>query len=239
MATMSLSILGLYNWVNDRGDDSLFEYLTIPDTLDPDVLINNILMQAAPFEVCYPDPDVLRELIGVWSESRIDFWNRIEDSWLKANNFNQLENFDRSETETVMHSGKDQSENTQTRDLDGKDYRTANLSEQETKNLTDEHKVSAFDSSTYSPKDQDTHTGTDTVATTGTDKHDTEDNGTIKDEGSFTHGHVIGRQWRGHGNIGVTSLAQLIEGYNAAAEHWDLYAIITQEFIKEFCVMVY
>lgn len=239
MATLSLSILGLYNWVNDQEEPDLFRDLVIPESMDEDILINNILMQAAPFEILYPDPDVLRSLIGVWSNSRLEFWERIEDSWLKSQAFNQLENFDRTEDETIAHSGQDTSGNTQTRNLAGSDNRTVNLQDQDTRNLTDEHKVSAYDVNTYSPKDLDTHTGTDTVNSTGTDNHATTDTGTVTDAGSFTHGHKIGRQWRGHGNIGVTSLAQLIEGYNAAAQNWDLYALITQEFIKEFCVMVY
>ena len=239
MATLSLSILGLYNWVNDQEEPDLFRDLVIPESMDEDILVNNILMQAAPFEILYPDPDVLRSLIGIWSNSRLEFWERIEDSWLKANEFNQLENFDRSEDETITNSGTDTSSNTQTRNLAGSDNRTVNLQDQDTRNLIDEHKVSAYDVSTYSPKDQDTHTGTDTVNSTGTDNHATTDTGTVADAGSFIHGHKIEREARFHGNIGVTSLAQLLEGYDAAAEKWDLYAIITQEFIKEFCVMVY
>ena len=239
MATMSLSILGFYNWLQSQNEPELFRDLVIPETVDKDILVNNILMQAAPFEVVYSDPDVMRDLIGIWSNSRLEFWERVEDSWLKANEFNQLENFDRSEDETIENSGTDTSSNTQTRNLAGSDNRTVNLQDQDTRNLTDEHKVSAYDVSTYSTKDQDTHTGTDTVNSTGTDNHATTDTGTVADAGSFIHGHKIEREARFHGNIGVTSLAQLLEGYDAAAEKWDLYAIITQEFIKEFCVMVY
>ena len=223
MATMSLSILGLVNYLQDTGGDSLFKDMEIPEGVDATILQNNILMQASPFEILYPDPDVLRGMIGVWSNARLEFWEKVVDTWSKADDFNQLENFDRSEDETIEHSGTDTVGNTQTHDLDGKNNRTANL--------TQEHKVSAYDSSSYSPKDQQT--------TTGTDNYYTEDNGTITDQGATVYGHKIGRQARYHGNIGVTSLAQLIEGYNDVADRWDIYALITQEFIKEFCVMVY
>lgn len=239
MATLSLSILGFYNWLQSQDEPDLFRDLVIPETVDKDILVNNILMQAAPFEVVYADPDVMRELIGIWSNSRLVLWNRIEDTWLKAQEFNQLENFDRREDETITNSGTDTSSNTQTRNLAGSDNRTVNLQDQDTRNLTDEHKVSAYDVNNYSPKDQDTHTGTDTVNSTGTDNHATTDTGTVADAGSFIHGHKIDRDWHGHGNIGVTSIAQLAVGFNELAENWDLYAIITQEFIKEFCVMVY
>lgn len=303
MATASLSILALYNWCEEQEETGLFEYFDMPETLDGDVLIGNILMQSAPFEAVYPDPDVLRELIGLWSMARVDKWEKWVDSWTKAHEFNQLENFDRAETETIEHSGTDTQGNTQTRNLAGTDNRTANLQDQrtanlqsqrtadltnqrtdnlsdaETRNLTDGHSgsgtdeltVSAYDVSTYSPKEKhttsesatDTHTGTDTfthtgtqtnketgtdtrndtgtdtIAHTGTDNRSTSESGTIADQGAFVHGHKIGRQSRYHGNIGVTSLADLLSSYNEAAEAWDVYARITQEFIQEFCVMVY
>lgn len=255
MASATLTILGLYNWAIDHNETDIFDGLTVPVTVTKDHVVKNILMQAAPFEVAYADPDVMRELISIWSNANIVKWNRWADSWTKANEFNQLENFDRTEHEEIAHSGTDLTGNTQTRNLAGSsnrtqnlaDNETRNLSDAETRNLTDEHKVSAFDSSDYQNKDRDTHTGTDTISHTGTvgsthtgtDNVALTDTGTITDSGAMTHGHEIERDARFHGNIGVTSLAQLLEGYNAAAENWDLIAKITQSFIKEFCIMVY
>lgn len=286
MASSTMTILSLYKHMK-RNDDDLFDDLVVPEGVDTEVLINNILMQAAPFEVLYPDPEVMKDAIGFWSEASLDKWQKWADAWEYASEFNPLENFDRTETEEIAHSGTDTTGNTQTRNLAGSDTRTANLQEQatknlqdlntknlsqletrnltdaETKNLTDEHKVSAFDSSTYAPKDQDTHTGTDnithtgtdtiantgtdkvertgtdTMNTTGTDKHDTTDTGTVADQGATVYGHKINRNARYHGNIGVTSLAQLLTSYDEAAENWDLYAVITADFIKRFCIMVY
>lgn len=299
---MSLSILGLYNYCLDHNDD-LFESLTVPEEVDKDVLVNNIIMQAAPFETLYPDPDVMKSFIGIWSEANAEKWQKIADLWVEAQEFNPLENFDRTEEETIQNSGKDQDDNTQTRNLSGSDNRTVNLQDQrtanltnertadltdqrtanltdqetrnlsdgETRNLTDEHKVSAYDSSSYSAKDQDTHTGTvtktgtgtdtmqhtgtdttketgtdtvkqtgtDTTGHTGTDNRAMTDTGTVKDERETTYGKKVTRNARYHGNIGVTSLSQLLVSYAEASEDWDLYAIITQDFIKTFCVMVY
>lgn len=242
MATMSLSILGLENWCQDNSENSLFHDFAYPTNFtsdEKDILAYNIFREAAPFEILYADPDVMRDQIGIWSASRQQFWDRVYDTWDKADDFNQLENFDRTETETIEHSGTDTQGNTQTRNLAGSDNRTQNLTDGETRNLTDEHKVSAYDSSTYQPNDQDTHTGTDTVTHTGTDNRAMTDTGTVADQGAFVHGHKIGRQARYHGNVGVTSMASLIEGYNTTAEKWDLINLITAEFIKEFCVMVY
>ena len=351
MASATMNVLTLYNWTNDHDEPDLFRDFVVPEEVDKDVVVDAILLKAAPFEILYPDPDVLRANIGIWSQSRITIWNRWADSWTKAEEFNQLENFDRTEEETIELSGTDENENLQTRNLSGsdnrtlnlqdqrtanlqdqrtanlqdqrtldltdertadleteetrnltdkrtdnlQDQRTANLTEGETRNLVDEHKVSAFDVSTYSPKDQDTHTGTDTKTTTGTDttvhsgtsetkgtgtdtvkqtgtdtmehtgtdtlnqtgtdttkttgtdtmaKTGTDnlahtDTGTVRDAGSVTYGKETTRNWRGHGNIGVTSLAQLLDSYNTASEEWDLIDRITKEFVGEFCLMVY
>ena len=287
MASATMNVLTLYNWTNDHDEPDLFRDFVVPEEIDKDVVVDAILLKAAPFEILYPDPDVLRNNIGVWSHSRIAIWNRWADSWTKAEEFNQLENFDRTEEEMIANSGTDENENLQTRNLSGsdnrtlnlqnqrtanlqdqrtlnlQDQRTANLTEAETRNLVDEHKVSAYDVSTYSPKDQDTHTGTDTKTTTGTDTMaktgtDTEkttgtdtvaqtgtdnlartDTGTVRDAGSVTYGKETTRNWRGHGNIGVTSLAQLLDSYNTAAEEWDVIDRITKEFVGEFCLMVY
>lgn len=335
MASATMNVLTLYNWTNDHDEPDIFRDFVVPEEVDKDVVVDAILLKAAPFEILYPDPDVLRQNIGVWSRSRIAIWNRWADSWTKAAEFNQLENFDRTEEETIANSGTDENENLQTRNLSGsdnrtlnlqdqrtanlqdqrtlalkdkrtadleteetrdltdkrtdnlQDQRTANLTEGETRNLVDEHKVSAYDVSTYSPKDQDTHTGTDTKTTTGTDttvhsgtsetkgtgtdtvtqtgtdttdhtgtdtskttgtdtmaKTGTDnlartDTGTVRDAGSVTYGKETSRSWHGHGNIGVTSLAQLLDSYNTAAEEWDLIDRITKEFVGEFCLMVY
>ena len=157
MASATLTILGLFNWQKDH-DEDLFSELMIPEDMNKDVLVNNILMEAAPFEVYYPDPDIMEQAIGFWSKANIDKWNKWADSWEKASEFNQLENFDRTEHEEITHSGQDDVSNTQTRNLTGSDNRTVNL--------TDEHKVSAYDSGSYAPKDQDLHTGTDNHALT-------------------------------------------------------------------------
>lgn len=319
MATLTLSILGLYNYVKAKGENDLFEFLNVPETVEKDVVVNNILMQAAPFEILYPDADVLRDMIGIWSDAHAIMWEKWAETWELSQEFNPLENFDRSESETEQHSGQDMQTNTQTRNLAGSDTRTANLTDQETRdttdtrtlntedkrtanltntetrnlsdqrtdnltdtntrNLVDEHKVSAYDVSTYSPKDQDTHTGTDTVqhtgtsttlgtgtdtvtqtgtdttthkgtdtttgtgtdtmTHTGTDTHNTTDTGTVQDAGSTIHGHKIERLARYHGNIGVTSLSQLATSWLSTVEEWDLVAKITQDFISEFCIMVY
>ena len=77
------------------------------------------------------------------------------------------------------------------------------------------------------------------MAKTGTDNMAHTDTGTVRDAGSVTYGKETARNWRGHGNIGITSLSDLISSYGKAAEEWDVIDRIVKEFVGEFCLMVY
>lgn len=306
MASAKITTTAFYrHMIND--DDDLFSGLTPPEGLDKDVLVNNILMASAPFEVVYSDPYVMRDMIGVWSDAHQVMWSKWAMTWDQASEFNPLENKDYVEHEEIKNSGTDINGNTQTRNLTGSDNRTANLNEletrnlagsdnrtanlsnaetkdltqldtknlteAETRNLVDTTTVSAYDSSAWSNKQKDDHTGTrsvgttgtDTIkntgtdttlltgtdnhattdtgtvnrATTGTDNHATTDAGTITDSGAITHGHRIDRDAHYHGNIGITSLSTLLREFSQTAEEWDTYALITQQFLQEFCILVY
>ena len=87
----NLSPLGLYSW-----DNTLFDLMEIPDALDKDVLIQNILAETAELEVLYPNPVVMKNLLGVWSRKQIDVWNKL---WQTTQyEYNPIENYNRYET---------------------------------------------------------------------------------------------------------------------------------------------
>ena len=102
----NMSLLGLYNW-----DNSLFDLMTIPEALDTDTLINNLLTETAELEVLYANPVVMKNLIGVWSAKQIDIWNRLYAT--TQYEYNPIENYDRQEsgsdsgTDTATHTGTD------------------------------------------------------------------------------------------------------------------------------------
>lgn len=202
MAVAKITVLSFYNYMKDSGRD-LFDLLTVPASVNKDILTANVLLQAAEFEVLYSDPYVFRDAIGMWSAANLEKWQRWADAWLKAAAFNPLENKDITIHEEVTEDN------------------ASTLTQTETPNLTTERGVSAYDTSGYSNKERMTNSGTDTVNNTGSEDK------------------ALTRDVREHGNIGVTSLAQLIEGYDSAAGNWDIYARITQEFIMQHCIMVY
>lgn len=79
--------------------------------------------------------------------------------------------------------------------------------------------TAAFNSSNYSPKSK-------------------VENGQ-ESESSATYGRTAAHTITAKGNIGVTTSQQMVRDEIELSPDLDIYRIITQDFKKEFCVMVY
>ena len=97
-----ISILGLYNY-----DSTLFDMMALPDQVDKQTLVNNIVMDLAELTVIYPDPAFMKQAIGMWSERRLGTWERLAD--VLTEDYDPFINIKRDEHRTI----------TQTRDLKG------------------------------------------------------------------------------------------------------------------------
>lgn len=89
----TISILGLYSY-----DDSIFDGFVIPESVDKDVLIKNILMECAEFEILYPDADFMKNAIEQWSMKEIEKWNKMNEILMVSNPLNDIDI-----TETTIH----------------------------------------------------------------------------------------------------------------------------------------
>lgn len=95
-ATMSL--LGLYNWNN-----TILDGLVVPDGVDRDAIINNLLRECAELEVLYPQPDVMKFFVGEWAKERLPVWKRLESTLHYE--YDPISNYDRKEEWTDESSG--------------------------------------------------------------------------------------------------------------------------------------
>ena len=232
MSAAKITLIAFHRFFAANEDD-LFKNLSLPDDIDKDILVNNILLKGADFEVMYSDPYFLQEAIGMWSGK----WQRTFEKWTEALTieYNPLENYDRKEdwsdtlNKGVKTSARRDSGNTRT--FDNSDTTTPGTT------ITEETKVSAYDASTYQPKQE--------VITTPSGSGDVlAHSGTIKDEygegssGSETENSKTVRDGRIHGNIGVTTSQQMLEAELKIAE-WNLYEHITDLFLEEFVIPIY
>lgn len=256
MAT--LSPLGLYEW-----DSTLFDLMQIPEALDKDVLVKNILAETAELEVLFPNPVVLKNLIGVWSAKQIDIWNRLYQT--TQYEYNPIENYNRYETgsnsgtgstshggtdtrtEAITHGGTETENTTSNIDQGGRDVVTG----ADTKG----HWIAGYDAPTPTTsddglfkqtRDQDDATTTTQYGRTedGTGSKTTTFGKTENVTEAMAHGEQITtsndgeHELHAHGNIGVTTTQQLISEQRKI-DLFNLYDIISEDFKMRFCILVY
>lgn len=239
MSSATISLLGLYNY-----DNTVLDGLKLPAELDRDVVCDNLLMETAELEILYPDPNILKYMIEIWSKRRLQIWQDLYDS--THYDYNPLWNKDGTITETEKEGIEKAAANTETRDLKGSRNETRNLagSRNETRNLADSntHSVYGYNSSTAAPESSDsgTDTGTDNIALTdtGTDNIALSDSGTVKNNGTGSEKRDVIRIRRETGNIGLTSTQELIRQQRDVVDFSVIEKII-KDFKCQFCLLVY
>lgn len=193
-------------------NNEIFDNLVLPAGMDRDIVISDILTECSDFCLLYPNYDFMKMLIGVWSQKELHIWSNLWES--EHLEFNPLDNYDRHESisRAVTYQADGQS----------------NSSNAETSTGSSESVGSktAYDSDTF--KDTAKERGQSDSSSSGTSR-ETVRNSSSGAETVTTHAH---------GNIGVTTAAQLIQGYRDISE-FCTYDYIVQSFKDRFCVQVY
>ena len=252
----NLSPMGLYNW-----DSTVFDLMQIPEALDRDTLVKNLLAETAELEVLYPNPVVFKNLVGVWSAKQIDIWNRLYAT--TQYEYNPIENYNRYETGSdsgtgrTTHSGTDTT--TETTTHGGTDSRTESITHggSETENTTSDieqggqdvvngtrtngHWVAGFDSLPVSTEDdglvkqtRDQEDGTTTTTYGKTEE------GTGSRTTNFGKTENV-QETMNHGEtIGKTGglthgeqVATTNEGEHELHAHGNIGVVTTQKLIRE------
>lgn len=224
-----LSLIGLKNW-----NDGLFDLLVIPEGLNKEIFTDNLMAETAELEVLYPNYEVMRTLIGVWSHKMLPVWQHLYDTTMYK--YDPIQNYNRTEIETIngegnrVHSGTDRTT-----------HGGQNTNNQTTTNTGDNrHSIAGFDSVPSANSDGLVLNDTD-------DAHNTEIvNGTLafgKTE-QLVHGEQIAdtnqstRENHISGNIGVTTTQKMIREEREIAE-FNIYDRMIKDFMDRFCIMVF
>lgn len=238
-----LSVLGLYHW-----DSGLFDLMQYPEGFTDDqkqTVVGNILGECAELESLFTDWGILRNMIGLWSKMELPTWQRIYIA--SKLEYNPIENYNRTELETIdndrseTHSGKD------SRKLSGSDSMTLGETHTETHSGKDSsnttNKIAAYENSTMYTHDTSdsslTHGESVTRTATGSDST------TYGKQDDFTHGEkivnddYITRNNHTTGNIGVTTSQQMLQQEIDIAAALNVIPIITRSFKERFCLLVY
>ena len=86
----TLSLLGLYSFRGDILDD-----FKLPEGIDRDDFIEMLLFDTAELELLTPDPDIMKQLLGRWSNVRVNAWSKMLDT--ETVEYNPIHNYDRQE----------------------------------------------------------------------------------------------------------------------------------------------
>lgn len=216
MSSSKLTMIGLYEY-----DHTLFDNLQLPEGLDKDTLVDNILLRSGEFEVIYPDADFMKFSIGAWSRK----WSATITRWLTALaiEYNPLENYDRYEHWTDERDISGSSS--------GSESGSSSGSTGGTTGSTTTNKVSAYDAGdTLTTHDQSETHGSDSTSNSGeygsehSDEHSADDD--LEHDGRI------------HGNIGVTTSQQMLLS-ELDLGYWNIYEKITDLFLTEFVIPIY
>lgn len=91
-------------------DNSLFDNCVFPEEADRDVIIQELLAETAELEAVYPDFDVMKQMLGVFTKTRINAWNRMFRALTEE--YNPIWNKDGTIDVTIDRSGTGKSEST-------------------------------------------------------------------------------------------------------------------------------
>lgn len=96
MNDATISLLGLYTW-----DDTIFDDMVLPEQVDKEDLIDNLLMETAELEILYPDAEFIKQAIARWSAIRLHTWERIAK--VLYEDYDPFINIKRDEERKIVH----------------------------------------------------------------------------------------------------------------------------------------
>lgn len=231
MSLAKITMTGQETYLHYK-NQSLFDLFVLPEEIDKDNCVDNIMLEGGEFETLYSDPDFMRAAIGTWSSKHY----RTFEKWINALNieYEPLENYDRIEDWT--DSGTENSNSKFIDDSETNSSSTTNSNGKSNQGGSTEDLVSAFDSSSYqesekhtidTDEDHEEHIG----STSKVENDSTQTNEFHKGDKTVHSGRI-------HGNIGVTTSQQMLQSELDIAR-FNIVQQITDLFLCELCICVY
>ena len=238
-----MSILGLWQW-----DHSIFDLMQFPsfqegETVheftqdDKQLLIDNLMSECAELDILYPNPIVMKNMIGLWSGKELPTWNRFYRASLME--YDPIENYHRTEHSTETLANYDQHTGTDSNQASGSDTMNGGATDTNSGTDTTTGKITGYDSIQLVDHDQTTLLHGHVV----TNVHN--DGTTYGRKDTFTHGEkidhggTIKNDIEAFGNIGVTTSQQMLESELELSPKLNVFNHIIESFKNRFCIEVY
>lgn len=239
MIHATLSLPGLYTY-----DNTVLDNLQLPEALDRETVIDNLLLDTVELELLYPDADMMKQAVGFWSKKRLPIWQKLYDTTVLE--YNPIWNVDGTtrEERTIDQTRQYSESGSDTRNGSGSEHVTGNAeseSDQETTGNT-LNKSNTFNSGAMIDNDKSESEGTGRTTASGTTESQTArsdtETGTSEKSGDETGNTQEILETERHGNIGVTTTQQMIREEREVVE-FDVIQYIIDDFKSRFCLLVY
>ena len=211
-----VTLWGFYQY-----DQTLFDNIVLPDGIDKENLVSEIMRNSGDLYPYHQIPEYLKRNMNYWFARRLFDFERMYEAL--RTDYSPIENYDRKEniTRDYENSGSDKASTTL-----GSTTTSSNVGSND-----NENKVSAYNESDYTNREKDTQSYNSTVTNTGS--------GTDTTQTDYGLKRKEVEDIRVHGNIGVTTSQQMIESEMSLRAKYDIYKIISREFEREFLVQIY
>lgn len=238
MSSAILTIIGFYNY-----DPTLFDDMIMPEGIDKNLVIDSIIMRGGEYEVLYPNPALLKSLIGSWSRQ----WYNVFYNWLRANDeidtVNPLYNYDRIEDWSDSSANHSISNDTMsgTGSTTGEDSTSGSNSTNSSGSVTDTHKISAEDSNDFVNKTQDLQSSSSSTSANTSSTANTSTSSTTNTQSEAVTDGTVNSSHTGRirGNIGVTTSAQMFaEWVQVLRDNGNIYDSIAFVFCNNFVIPI-
>lgn len=261
----SLSIYGLYEY-DDTVFDNLVIPEDMESQRDD--LIATILSECSDFALLYPNFDFMKMMIGVWSRNELHIWKRLYESeeieYNPIENYDRHESITRAvesaSAESDTRRAAANSNRRESAERSGLSTRASNTSAENDSNTAAQGNSETTSGQTAYDSDTIKTTGKNTSADgrqasghevrTQSDSstehtNDSNENNIVENTQNTDAGERDARSHgtetvinHTHGNIGVTTAAQMLQGYREASNFCTLDFIVAS-FKDRFCVQVY
>ena len=216
-----ITLWGFYQY-----DKTLFDDIVLPDGIDKENLVSEIMRNSGDLYPYHQIPEYLKRNINYWFARRLFDFERMYEA-LRVQ-YSPIENYDR--IEDIKREYKDSGTDTETLTLGSSttSKRTGTDTDTMQGGGSTEKGVSAYNEDGYTNREKDTETQNSTntneydstVTNTGSGSDMTKtDYGKQRTETENTHIH---------GNIGVTTSQQMIENEMSLRAKYDIYKIISR-----------
>lgn len=232
MSKAKITLLGFYNY-----DNTLFNNIQLPDGINKDRLVNNILLECGEFEVLYANYNFYKNAIEHFFLLNFDLFKR----WIDALNlqYNPLENYDRIEHWQDDFDGKTNTSGNVNNQGSTTDTASGSNTDTSSGSTTQNNNVSSFDSNDLVSDTQSTGSATNNASSQSSSNASSQSTNSETSSGQELKDDVSVHDGRVHGNIGVTTSQQMLESELELRQKWQIIKIITEMFMRELVIAVY